>query len=203
MAQIGHRVALPIAKFGRKLHLRRVPSTGQALRRSGPCPRPGRRESLKRSRPWGRSYGRRRSCCGTAESSAAQRTERAQSARSPWPANGALVCLLLKQDQERFVLPFGQPESLSLVSPRESNQREGAPLTRSLSLVSPRESNQREGAPLTRRHCFAVSVPCATRQLRAGVNSAIHGLGHARLSPEAGCVARRCRRDPKSKSARR
>jgi hypothetical protein len=70
------------------------------------------------------------------------------------------------------------------------------------SLPRQREVTKRKATPLTRRHCCAMPVPCATRHLRAGVNSAIHGLGHARLSPEAGCVARRCRRDPRAERLR-
>src|SRR5690606_21786749 len=38
-----------------------------------------------------------------------------------------LGCLMAEQDQERFVSPFGRPESLLLASPKRSNQEKGDP----------------------------------------------------------------------------
>src|SRR5690606_31042475 len=104
--------------------------------------------------------------------------------RSPWPANGPCF---LRTSQSKIKV------KIKSVSFRPSAE------PRHFSLTRQREVTKRKATRLPRRHCCAVSVPCATRHLRAGANSHIHGLEHARLSPEAGCVARRCTRDPARK----
>ena len=47
------------------------------------------------------------------------------------------------------------------------------------------------------------TVPCAARRPRAGANSPIHGLEHARLSLAPGCAARRWPTLPRSKTTAR
>ena len=47
------------------------------------------------------------------------------------------------------------------------------------------------------------TVPCAARRPRAGANSPIHGLEHARLSLAPGCAARRWPTLPRSKATAR
>src|SRR5580765_3344057 len=57
-------------------------------------------------------------------------------------------------------------------------------------LCSCRESKQRDTPPTPHLARAAREVPCASRRRRAGANSRIPALGHARLSPAAACDAR-------------
>src|SRR5580765_2022690 len=75
-------------------------------------------------------------------------------------------------------------------------------------LCSCRESKQRDTPPTPHLARAAREVPCASRRRRAGANSRIPALGHARLSPAAACDARcgegggRSRAEGKSKKPR-
>ena len=83
---------------------------------------------------------------------------------------GSCVAGLMEKSKSVSLRPTGAPSHFSLRAQREVTTRKG-----------------------TRGSCSAHSVsavPCATRHPRAGANSAIHGLGHARLAPAADCVAR-------------
>jgi hypothetical protein len=109
------------------------------------------------------------------------RLVRAQSARSPWPANGALVCSM-KQVQKRFVPSCGRPESLSLACPRESNQREGHP---GLAPSGHPALRVRVRAPRVRRQRILRWANAST-----SVCSPLRALLYARPPPDRGPVDR-------------
>ena len=88
-----------------------------------------------------------------------------------WGEGGVFGSWRFRREQELSDIPSGCPSSFLLLV-QEKGTKEKDPR-------------------VSRRHRYAAPVPCATRRLRAGANSAIHGLEQSRLSPEVGCVARR------------
>ena len=88
-----------------------------------------------------------------------------------WGEGGVFGSWRFRREQELSDIPSGCPSSFLLLV-QEKGTKEKDPR-------------------VSRRHRYAAPVHCATRRLRAGANSAIHGLEQSRLSPEVDCVARR------------